>query len=111
MSLTEVSAYALAFGLFGVAWLLVVASNVIWYRVLVKLRTQHTARWEALGSPTIFGRNRASLRDASAWLLSEDSAQLGDMPLIRKARLARRMAYVGGALFLIWVGLWIWSVF
>jgi len=31
--------------------------------------------------------------------------------LVREARLARRLNDVGGALFLLWLALWAWSVF
>ena len=109
MSLTEISAYALVLGLFGVALVLGVVSNVMWLRVFGRLRADHASQWEALGSPRL-GAKTSAFGDARVWLLSDDAVELHDEPLLRRARLARRVGWVGVFFFLLWVALWIWSV-
>jgi len=108
---TDVAAYTLVFGLFGIAFLLVATSQFLIYRGLVRFRTYHSSKWEELGAPTVMGGNRSAVKAATAWLLSAEASELGDAVLVRQARLARRLNYVGAALFLLWLALWAWSVF
>jgi len=107
----DVAAYSLVFGLFGIAFLLVATSQFLIYRAFVRLRTHHSAKWEEFGAPTVFGGNRSAIKAATDWLRSADASVLGDAVLVRQVRLARRLNYAGGALFLLWLALWAWSVF
>ena len=105
------AAYVLVFGLFGLAFSLVAASQYVVYRVFTRFRTLHTAKWEEFGAPRLIGGSRNDIRAATSWLSSPEAAVLGDAELLRQVRLARTLNYLGGAFFLCWLGLWAWSVF
>jgi hypothetical protein len=105
----DAAAYLLVFGLIGLAFLFLAASQVLRYRIYDRLRTLHPEKWEDVGAPSFFGGRRSDLSVAGDWLLSPEAAEL-DMTLARQARLARNLNYVGGAIFLAWLGLWVCSV-
>jgi hypothetical protein len=107
---TEVAAYFLTFGLFGVAFALSAASAFLRYRAFARLRTIHSAKWEEFGAPAFFSGNRSNTKAALDWLTSPEAAELEDEILVRQLRLARRLAYAGAAVFFLWVALGVWSL-
>ena len=106
----ETQAYAVVFGLLGVALVMIAISQALMGRALMRLRVANPTQWQQLGSPTLFGRDRDALRGALAWLRSPDAHAIGGGQLAVSVRVAWVLQYLGAAAFFLWVGLWLWAV-
>ena len=96
---------------FAIAFACVVAWNVLYPRLLAKLRTHHAATWQQLGCPKYMDLRPSRTTAVLRFLLRRDYLPLADESLAVIATRARTVligAYVGLGIFVVLILVEIW---